>query len=100
MKKDIKLAGGWFFLSIDEKLIATFSRNSVYIYSLESKKRISKFKSLSNISCVAISNNLEKIAVKNTSGVLAVHSLKTGEEIYQNSMYKTEGEQIYFTVDD
>ena len=100
MKKDIKLAGGCFFLSIDEKLIATFSRNSVYIYSLESKKLISKFKSLSNISCVAISNNLEKIAVKNTSGALAVHSLKTGEEIYQNSMYKTEGEQIYFTVDD
>ena len=87
------------FISNDETLAATFSsRNTVYIHSLETKKQILKFKSLSNISYVAISNNLQKIAVKNTSGVLALHDIKTGAELSRNQMFKTEGEQIFFQM--
>ena len=59
-----------------------------------------KFKSLSNISCVAISIDQQRMAVKNTSGIMALHDLRTGEELFRNPMFNTEGEQIYFSDDD
>ena len=75
MQKDKKLAGCFPFISNDETLLATFSRNTVYIHSLETKKRILKFKSLSNIDYVAISTNQQKIAVKNTSGIIQAYNI-------------------------
>ena len=100
MSKDKKISGCFEpFITEDESLIATFSRNSIFVYSLETKKQIQKFKSLSNISFVAISPDKNLIAVKNTSGTIALHYLETGEELFKNPMAKTEGEQFYFTKD-
>ena len=100
MSKDKKISGCFEpFITEDESLIATFSRNSIFVYSLETKKQIQKFKSLSNISFVAISPDKNLVAVKNTSGTIALHSLETGEELLKNPMTKTEGEQFYFTKD-
>lgn len=100
MKKDKRVAGCYSFISKDESVLATFSRNTVYIHSLKTEKLINKFKSLSNISCAAISTDQQKIAVKNTSGIIALHDLKTGDELFRNSMFNTEGEQIFFSNDD
>lgn len=96
-----KLKGGFdLFVTEDEKLLATSSsRNSVYVYNLETGKLVLTTKTVSNVSDKAISPDKKLLAAKNTSGEIAIISLETGEEAGRNTMEYREGEQMTFTPD-
>lgn len=69
-----KLKGGYTpYMTEDEKQLAAFSRNTVYVYNLEDGKLLQSVKTISNVSSVAISNNKQLLVAKNTSGTIAVH---------------------------
>lgn len=101
MAKIRKLKGGFdLFVTEDEKLLASSnSRNSVYVYDLETCKLVMTTKTVSNVSEKAISPNKKFLAAKNTSGEIALISMETGEEIGRNTMEYREGEQMTFTPD-
>lgn len=99
----VRKINGWswdLFISDDEKLVATSNnRNGVYVYDLETARQVFKAKTISNVSYVAISPNKKYLAAKNTSGLLALFSMETGEEICRNKMAETEGYLMTFTDD-
>ena len=97
MTKDKKFSGDCVFINDDESLFATVSRNSVYVHSIETRKTIFKTKSLSNLDCAAVSPDKNLLAVKNTSGTLALYDMKSGEELCRDDMERTEGEPMFFT---
>lgn len=98
--KDKKLAGGFeIFMAEDESLVALLSRNTVYVYDLASKERILAAKTVSNASCAIVSPDKKYIAVKNTSGTLALISMKSGLELCRCPMEMCEGEMPFFTLD-
>jgi len=101
MGKIKKLKGGFdLFVTEDEKLLATSnSRNSVYVYDLETCKLKMQTKTVSNVSKKAVSSDKKLLAVKNTQGQIAIISMETGEEIGRNTMELCEGEQMTFTAD-
>ncbi len=99
MTKDKKFSGDCVFINDDESLFASVSRNTVYVHSIEARKTIFKTKSLSNLDCAAISPDKNLLAVKNTSGTLALYDMKSGEELCRDDMEKTEGEPMFFTSD-
>lgn len=96
-----KLKGGFHpFLTEDEKMIATTSsRNTVYVYNVEDGKLLHSIKTLSNVIYTAISKDKTLLAVKNTSGTIAVISLETEEEVCRSTMESTEGYAMRFTSD-
>lgn len=99
--KTKKLKGGFTpYITADEKLLVTVSRNTAYVYDLESGKLQQSVKSLSNLSETAISGDKKLLAVKNTSGMIALISLENGEEIGRCAMERREGNKIVFTHDD
>ena len=99
--KTKKLKGGFTpYITADEKLLVTVSRNTAYVYDLESGKLQQSVKSLSNLSETAISGNKKLLAAKNTSGMIALISLESGEEIGRCAMERREGDRIVFTHDD
>ena len=82
MAKDRKISGwSWdLFISDDEKLIATSNgRNGIYVYDLETLKPVLKAKTVSYVGYVAVSPDRKRVAAKNTSGLLALLSMETGE---------------------
>ncbi len=96
-----KLKGGFTpYMTADEKLLVTVSRNTAYIYNLEDGKLLQSVKSLSNLSETAVSGDKKLLAVKNTSGMIALISLESGEEIGRCAMERREGNAIVFTHDD
>lgn len=77
-----KLKGGFTpYITTDEKLLVTVSRNTAYVYDLESGKLQQSVKSLSNLSETAVSGDKKLLAVKNTSEMIALISLESWEEI-------------------
>ncbi len=88
------------YITPDEKLLVTVSRNTAYVYNLEDGKLQQSVKSLSNLSETAVSGDKKLLAVKNTSGMIALISLESGEEIGRCAMERREGETIVFTHDD
>lgn len=84
----------------DEKLLVTVSRNTAYVYDLKDGKKQQAVKSLSNLSETAISGDKKLLAVKDTSGTIALISLERGEEIGRCAMERREGNAIVFTRDD
>lgn len=101
MKQIEKIKGGYhLYVTDDESLLVTESgKNTVYIYDLESRKLKSQIKTVSNVSYTAVSPDKRLIACKNTSGLLAIASVETGEEIVQNALEHKEGYQMHFTPD-
>ena len=102
MAKDKKINGwSWdLFISDDEKLIATSNgRNGIYVYDLETLKPVLKTKTVSYVGYVAVSPDRKRVAAKNTSGLLALLSMETGEEICRNKMAESEGYLMTFTDD-
>ena len=101
MGKIKKLKGGFqLFVTEDEKLLVTSSsRNSVYVYDLETLKLRLQTKTVSNVSKNAISSDKKLLAAKNTQGHIAIISMETGEEILRCNMKWCEGEQMTFTSD-
>ncbi|MBQ1662668.1 MAG: WD40 repeat domain-containing protein, partial [Treponema sp.] len=97
MTKDKKFSGDCVFINDDESLFATVSRNTVYVHSIETRKTIFKAKTLSNADCAAVSPDKNLLAVKNTSGTLALYDMKSGEELCRDDMERTEGEPMFFT---
>lgn len=97
MLKDKKFSGDFVFINDEESLFATVSRNSVYVYSFETKNTILKVKTLSNAVYAAISPDRNLLAVKNTSGTLALIDMVSGEEVCRDVMERTEGEPMFFT---
>lgn len=97
-----KLKGGYKpYITEDEKLLVTFGKkNTIYIYNLENNKLLHTIKTLSNVSRAAISRDKQRLAVKNTSGSLAVISLENGGELCRSAMEYTEGEPMVFLNDD
>lgn len=96
-----KLKGGYTpYITEDEKRLITVGKNTVYVYNLEDGKLLQSVKTFNNISRAAISNNRQLLAVKNTSGTLAVFHLDSGEKICQSYMECCEGEQMLFIPDD
>lgn len=100
----IKKLKGWsneIFITRDEKLAALISRNTVYVYDLDTREIIFQTKTaLSNTSEAVISKDRKVLAAKNTSGTLVIISMETGEEICRNAMAKTEGFKMTFAEDD
>ena len=86
----IKKLKGWsyeIFITRDEKLAALISRNTVYVYDLDTREIIFQTKTaLSNTSEAVISKDRKVLAAKNTSGTLVIISMETGEEICRNAM--------------
>lgn len=102
MAKDRKISGwSWdLFISDDEKLIATSNgRNGIYVYDLETLKPVLKTKTVSYVGYVAVSPDRKRVAAKNTSGLMALISMETGEEICRNKMAESEGYLMTFTDD-
>ena len=102
MAKDKKINGwSWdLFISDDEKLIATSNgRNGIYVYDLETLKPVLMTKTVSYVGYVAVSPDRKRVAAKNTSGLLALLSMETGEEICRNKMAESEGYLMTFTDD-
>ena len=102
MAKDKKINGwSWdLFISDDEKLIATSNgRNGIYVYDLETLKPVLKTKTVSYVGYVAVSPDRKRVAAKNTSGLMALLSMETGEEICRNKMAESEGYLMTFTDD-
>ena len=102
MAKDRKISGwSWdLFISDDEKLIATSNgRNGIYVYDLETLKPVLMTKTVSYVGYVAVSPDRKRVAAKNTSGLLALLSMETGEEICRNKMAEGEGYLMTFTDD-
>lgn len=99
--KTKKLKGGYrLFITDDEKLLVTLSsRNTVYVYDLAVGKLQHQLRTVNNVSCTAVSKDKQCLAVKNTSGTIALFSLVTGEEICRNVMECREGEPMTFTPD-
>lgn len=96
-----KLKGGHeLFITEDEKLLATSSsKNTVYIYDLETRKLQLQVNTVSNVSEKAISPDKKLLAAKNTSGTIALISMETGEELGRSGMEYSEGEAMAFTPD-
>ena len=83
-----------------ETLLFTFRLNTIYVYSIPEFQCIAKYKSLSNISFLAISDDDQKLAVLNTSGKIAVIDLSSGQELGTCSMTGEESfSPIYFLSD-
>lgn len=101
MGKIKKLKGGFdLFVTEDDALLVTSSsRNSVYIYDLETLKLKMQIKTVSNVSKMAISSDKKLLAAKNTQGHIAIISMETGEEIFRTNMKQREGKQMTFTAD-
>ena len=102
MAKDKKINGwSWdLFISDDEKLIATSNgRNGIYVYDLETLKPVLMTKTVSYVGYVAVSPDRKRVAAKNTSGLMALLSMETGEEICRNKMAESEGYLMTFTDD-
>lgn len=102
MAKDRKISGwSWdLFISDDEKLIATSNgRNGIYVYDLETLKPVLMTKTVSYVGYVAVSPDRKRVAAKNTSGLMALLSMETGEEICRNKMAESEGYLMTFTDD-
>lgn len=96
-----RLKGGYKpYITEDEKRFVSCSSNTVYIYDLENGKLLQSVRTFRNISRVAVSHNKQLLAVKNTSGILAVFRLDSGEKICQSYMECREGEQMVFVPDD
>ena len=90
------------FVTEDETLLVNSNfRNTVYVYDLESRSTKPVFwtRTVSNVAEKAISPNKKMLAAKNTSGMMALISLETGEELFRNPMGKSEGYSIAFTDD-
>lgn len=99
----IKKLKGWnydLFITPDEKLLTLGSRNTAYVYDLDTKEIVFKAKTVSNLAYAVISSDKKLLAAKNTSGLLAIISMETGEEICRNKMEKTEGWEMTFSKDD
>ncbi len=96
-----KIKGGHnIFVTEDEKMIATIGESKIVrFYDMETKKMIQEVKGLENTSYSAISPDRKKIAVKNTSGTIAIISMETGEMLSINRMGNCEGYQMQFTSD-
>lgn len=101
MIKTKKIKGGFtLFITEDEKLLTTTSsRNTVYVYNLETKKLELQVKTISNVSDAVISPDKKLLAVKNTSGAIAIISMETGEELGKTIMEQCEGEPMTFAPD-
>ena len=102
MAKDKKINGwSWdLFISDDEKLLAMSNgRNGIYVYDLETLKPVLKTKTVSYVGYVAVSPDRKRVAAKNTSGLMALLSMETGEEICRNKMAESEGYLMTFTDD-
>ena len=103
MDKIRKIKGGMsMFVTEDETLLVNSNcRNTVYVYDLESRSTKPVFwtRTVSNVAEKAISPNKKLLAAKNTSGMMALVSLETGEELFRNPMGKSEGYSIAFTDD-
>ena len=102
MAKDREISGwSWdLFISDDEKLLAMSNgRNGIYVYDLETLKPVLKTKTVSYVGYVAVSPDRKRVAAKNTSGLLALLSMETGEEICRNKMAESEGYLMTFTDD-
>jgi len=101
MGKIKKLKGGFkLFITEDEMLLVTSnSRNSVYVYDLETLKLMLTVKTVSNVSKKAVSPDKRLLAAKNTQGSIAIISMETGEELFRTPMMQREGEQMTFTPD-
>ena len=100
--KDKKISGwSWdLFISDDEKLIGTCnSKNGIYVYDLETLKPVFKARTVSNVANVVVSPDRKLVAAKNTSGLMALISMETGEELFRNKMAGSEGRKMTFTDD-
>lgn len=81
-----KIKGTGYILDHQQKHIYTFNHNRVYHYSFPKLKLLGTYKSLSNISQLSLSYDEKQLAVTNTSGTIAVHSVETGEMIGKRRM--------------
>ena len=98
----IKKLNGGFSISVsaDETLLATSnSRNTVYVYDLNSRKRILQVKTVSNVHYKAFSPDNRLLAAKNTSGHMALISIDSDEELFRNKMMEREGYPMTFSED-
>lgn len=98
----IKIKGGYApKISYDGTMIATFSSGKiVYVYTIPEFTCILKTKTINHVSDVAFSHDGKLLAIKNTSGTLAVVDIETGEILGKNSMEKQEGYETIFTQND
>ncbi len=101
MGKFKKLKGGMdLYVTEDEKLLVNSnSRNGVYVYDTDTMKQVFQTKTVSYVAQKAISPDKKLLAAKNTSGQMALISMKTGEEICRCDMAKSEGYKFTFTPD-
>ena len=101
MGKLKKLKGGMdLYVTEDEKLLVNSnSRNGVYVYDTDTMKQVFQTKTVSYVAQKAISPDKKLLAAKNTSGQMALISMKTGEEICRCDMAKSEGYKFTFTPD-
>ena len=101
MGKIKKIKGGNTpFVSDDEEiLLTTSSRNTVYVYNLKTGKLMNSFKTVSNVSHVAMSPDKRLIAAKNTIGHMALVLAADGTEIFRNKMKEREGWGMRFLQD-
>ena len=98
-----KIKGGMgMFVTEDETLLVNSNyRNTVYVYDLtsSSSKPVFWTRTVSNVAEKAVSLDKKLLAAKNTSGMMALISMETGEELFRNPMGKHEGYEITFTDD-
>lgn len=101
MNKLKKIKGDCRYITDDGTLAVSINmRNGIYVYDLQSKKQILQCKTVSHVSHVAVSKDKKLLAVKNTSGTIALISMDSGEELGRNVMQRTEGYDMTFIVDD
>lgn len=101
MNKLKKIKGDCRYITDDGTLAVSINmRNGIYVYDLQSKKQILQCKTVSHVSRVAVSKDKKLIAVKNTSGTIALISMDSGEELGRNVMQRREGYDMTFIADD
>lgn len=96
-----KLRGGFsIVLNKDKTRMFSFSRNTVYVNSIPDYKCIATYKSLSNISYIALSHDETMLAAKNTSGTIEILEYPSGVSKGICKMKSCEGYAMQFTEDD
>ena len=86
-------------ISPNKKYLAVVGK-SIYIYNYETGKKEKVYQILKYPSEIAFSNDSSLLAIKNTSGHIAVINILTDEVVCKNKMHNVEGCELYFSPDD
>ena len=85
-------------ISPNKKYLAVVGKK-IYIYNYETGKKEKVYQILRYPSKIAFSNDSSLLAIKNTSGHIAVVNILTDEVVCENKMHNVEGCELYFSSD-